>query len=142
MKQTTLIPPSAVKRGWFQVSAKNQVLGTLAVRVAEALMGRGKTDWTPHIDNGDFVVVTDVEALSFSGNKRETKIYLFHSGYFGGLTQMPLGVLHDKHPERVFELAVKRMLPKNSHGRHMLSRLKVYKGAAHPHTAQNPAKLP
>lgn len=142
MHQTSFIHPSKIQRAWYQASAKDQVLGRLATRVATALMGRNKADWTPHVDNGDFVVVTDAEQVAVTGNKLNTHIYRFHSGYFGGLTLMPLGKLKEKHPERVIELAVKRMLPKTVQGRQMLKRLKVYKGAAHPHLGAKPAKLP
>ncbi|MEK7412590.1 MAG: 50S ribosomal protein L13 [Planctomycetota bacterium] len=142
MHQTTFLHPSKVSRSWYQTSAKGQVLGRLATRVAATLMGRTKADWTPHVDNGDFVVVTDVEQIEVTGDKANTHIYRFHSGYFGGLTLMPLGTLKDKHPERVLELAVKRMLPKSVQGRHMLKRLKVYKGSSHPHVGGKPAQLP
>lgn len=142
MHQTTFTHPSKIQRNWYQASAKGQVLGRLATRVATALMGRNKADWTPHVDNGDFVVVTDAEQVAVTGNKLETHIYRFHSGYFGGLTLMPLGKLKEKHPERVIELAVKRMLPKTVQGRHMLKRLKVYKGASHPHVGTKPTQLP
>lgn len=142
MHQTTFTHPSKIRRDWYQVSAKGQVLGRLASRLAQSLMGRTKADWTPHVDNGDFVVVTDAEAIEVTGNKLETHIYRFHSGYFGGLTLMPLGKLKAKHPERVIELAVKRMLPKTVQGRHMLKRLKVYRGAAHPHVGARPKQLP
>lgn len=142
MHQTTFTHPSKIQRGWYQASAKGQVLGRLATRIATALMGRNKADWTPHVDNGDFVVVTDAEQVAVTGNKLETHIYRFHSGYFGGLTLMPLGKLKEKHPERVIELAVKRMLPKTVQGRHMLKRLKVYKGGSHPHVGTKPNQLP
>lgn len=142
MHQTSFTHPSKIQRAWYQASAKDQVLGRLATRVATALMGRNKADWTPHVDNGDFVVVTDAEQVAVTGNKLNTHIYRFHSGYFGGLTLMPLGKLKEKHPERVIELAVKRMLPKTVQGRQMLKRLKVYKGAAHPHIGAKPTKLP
>lgn len=142
MHQTTFIHPSKIQRSWYQTSAKGLVLGRLAARVATALMGRNKADWTPHVDNGDFVVVTDCDAIEVTGNKLETHIYRFHSGYFGGLTLLPLGKLKEKHPERVIELAVKRMLPKTVQGKAMIKRLKVYKGATHPHVGAKPTKLP
>ena len=141
MHQTTFLHPSKVNRSWFQVSAKGQVLGQLASRVAIVLMGRTKADWTPHVDNGDFVVVTDCEQIEVTGNKLETHIYRFHSGFFGGLSLVPLGKLKEKHPERVLELAVKRMLPKTIIGRAMAKRLKVYKGTSHPHVGAQPKPL-
>jgi large subunit ribosomal protein L13 len=141
MQQTTLINESKINRSWYHASAKGKVLGALAVQVAEALMGRKKRDFTPHTDNGDFVVVTEVEGLVFTGRKAERKLYAFHTGYFGGLTEIPLGVLHASKPEKVFELAVRRMLPKNVQAKQMMKRLKVYKGGSHPHTSQAPKPL-
>lgn len=141
MHQTTFLHPSKVNRSWHQVSAKGQVLGRLAARVAQTLMGRNKTDWTPHVDNGDFVIVTDCEQITVTGNKLETHIYRFHSGFFGGLNLTPLGKFQEKHPDRVIELAVRRMLPKTIQGRAMMKRLKVYTGAAHPHVAAKPQPL-
>lgn len=142
MNQTTLTKQEAVQRKWHIATAKNTVLGPLAVRIANALMGRIRPDWTPHVDSGDFVVVTDVEGLVVTRNKAEKKTYRFHSGYIGGLTELSYADLHSRNPERVLQLAVKRMLPKTIQGRHQLKRLKVYKGAAHPHTAQQPQQLP
>ena len=141
MHQTTFLHPSKVNRSWYQVSAKGQVLGRLAARVAIALMGRTKADWTPHVDNGDFVIVTDCEKVAVTGNKLETHIYRFHSGFFGGLNLTPLGKFQEKHPDRVIELAVRRMLPKTVQGRAMIKRLKVYSGTAHPHVAAKPTPL-
>ncbi|MCS6971025.1 MAG: 50S ribosomal protein L13 [Planctomycetota bacterium] len=140
--QTTFLQPAQIQRSWYQVSAKGQVLGRLAARIAVALMGRNRPDWTPHVDAGHFVIVTDAEQVAVTGNKERTHIYRFHSGYFGGLKLVPLGKLKEKHPERVIELAVKRMLPKTVQGRHMLKRLKVYRGAAHPHSGVKPLPLP
>jgi large subunit ribosomal protein L13 len=142
MNQTTLTKQEAVTHRWYQASAKGVVLGHLAVRVANALMGRVRPDWTPHTDGGDFVVVTDVESLVVTGNKAEKKIYKFHSGYMGGLTELSFEDLHAKKPDQVFMLAVRRMLPKTNQARDQLKRLKIYKGSAHPHKAQNPAALP
>ena len=142
MHQTTLLKDAQADRRWFHASAKNRVLGPLAVSVAKALMGRTKRNWTPHTDNGDFVVVTDVEGLVFTGNKAERKLMTFHTGYFGGLVEIPLGRYHAQKPERLFELAVRRMLPKTIQAKHLLLRLKVYKGPAHPHVAKQPVTLP
>ena len=141
MHQTTFTKSETTTRKWRVVSAKNRVLGPLAVRVATALMGRDRVDWTPHNDAGDFVVVTDVDNVVMTGNKPEKKTYRFHSGYMGGLTEINYATLHAKKPEQVFELAVKRMLPKTIQGRHQLSRLKVYRGSAHPHVAQQATEL-
>jgi large subunit ribosomal protein L13 len=139
--QTTFIKNEAVVRNWHHASAKGIVLGHLAVKVATILMGKNKADWTPSTDNGDFVVVTDVEGLVFTGKKAENKIYRFHSGFVGGIKEIPLGVMHAAKPEEVFYLAIKRMLPKTIQGRHQLKRLKVYKGSEHPHVGMKPKPI-
>jgi large subunit ribosomal protein L13 len=140
--QTTFARQEDVIRSWYIASAKNKVMGPLATKVALALMGKLKVDWTPSTDGGDYVVVTDVENLVFTGKKLTNKIYRFHSGFIGGIKEIPLGVLHAQKPEEVFMLAVKRMLPKSIQGRHQLKRLKIYRGPAHPHIGQNPKPLP
>ena len=139
--QTTFIKNEQVVRNWHYASAKGKVLGPLAVKAATALMGKNKADWTPSTDNGDFVVITEVEGLVFTRNKAVKKIYRWHTGFVGGIKEVPLGVMHEQNPEEVFYLAVKRMLPKTIQGRHQLKRLKVYKGAAHPHIGQGPKPL-
>lgn len=139
--QTTFVKNEQVVRNWYHASAKGKVLGPLAVKVATALMGKLKADWTPSTDNGDFVVVTDVEGLVFTRNKAVKKIYRWHTGFVGGIKEVPLGVMHENNPEEVFFLAVKRMLPKTIQGRHQLKRLKIYKGSAHPHVGQAPKPL-
>ena len=139
--QTTFVKNEQVARNWHVASAKGKVLGPLAVKAATALMGKNKADWTPSTDNGDFVVITDVEGLVFTRNKAVKKIYRWHTGFVGGIKEVPLGVMHEQNPEEVFFLAVKRMLPKTIQGRHQLKRLKIYKGAAHPHVGQGPKPL-
>jgi large subunit ribosomal protein L13 len=139
--QTTFVKNEQVVRNWHVASAKGKVLGPLAVKAATALMGKNKADWTPSTDNGDFVVITDVEGLVFTRNKAVKKIYRWHTGFVGGIKEVPLGIMHEQNPEEVFYLAVKRMLPKTIQGRHQLKRLKVYKGAAHPHVGQGPKPL-
>ncbi|MBA2480841.1 MAG: 50S ribosomal protein L13 [Planctomycetes bacterium] len=140
--QTTFAKQEAVKRNWYFASAKGRVLGPLATQIAVVLMGKTRPDWTPSTDSGDYVVVTEVENLVFTGRKIERKKYRFHSGYMGGITELSLGTLHAKKPEMILQLAVKRMLPKTIQGRHQLKRLKVFKGAAHGHTSQKPLPLP
>lgn len=142
MHQTTFAKQEAVIRPWFSTSAKGKVLGPLAVKVATALMGKNKPDWTPGVDTGAFVVVTDVDDLVFTRRKTERKTYRFHSGYMGGITELSLGELHAKKPELVFQLAVKRMLPKTVQGSHQLKRLKVFRSGAHTHVGQKPQQLP
>jgi large subunit ribosomal protein L13 len=139
--QTTFTKAETVKHGWYSTSAKGKVLGPLAVRIAQTLMGKNRADWTPGVDSGNYVVVTDVESLVFTRKKDERKTYRFHSGYMGGITELTLGELHEKKPELVLHLAVKRMLPKTVQGRHQLKRLKIYKGQAHGHTGQKPEPL-
>ncbi|MBA3707504.1 MAG: 50S ribosomal protein L13 [Planctomycetes bacterium] len=140
--QTTFAKQEAVNRQWYATSAKGKVLGHLATQVALALMGKFKPDWTPSTDSGDYVVVTDIESVVFTGRKLERKKYRFHSGYMGGITEISLGTLHARKPEMVLQLAVKRMLPKGIQGRHQLKRLKVVTGSAHGHTSQKPIPLP
>jgi large subunit ribosomal protein L13 len=139
--QTTFPKQEKAQHGWFITSAKGQVLGRLATRVASALMGKHKVIFTPSVDNGDHVVVTDVEALVVTGRKATDKMYRHHTGYIGGLHEMPFHKMQAQRPEEILHLAVKRMLPKTVNGSAMIKRLKLYKGAAHPHAAQNPQPL-
>jgi large subunit ribosomal protein L13 len=141
MHQTTFAQPAAIQRRWHITSAKGQVLGKLAVRIANALSGRDKATWSPAVDAGAFVVVTDAEAVVLTGKKETDKTYRFHSGYMGGITEINVATMRASHPERIIELAVKRMLAKTVQGRHQLKRLKVYKGSAHPHAGAKPAPL-
>jgi large subunit ribosomal protein L13 len=130
-----------VQRHWWVVDAENQVLGRLATRIATVLRGKHKPVFTPHLDTGDFVVVVNAEKVRLTGSKPETKKYFRHSGYMGGERFIPIRDVLEKHPERVIELAVKGMLPKNNLGRLMRRKLKVYAGPAHPHEAQQPEAL-
>ncbi len=129
------------KHDWYIVDATGQRLGQLAVRIAQALSGKKKPTWTPHIDDGDHVVVINAERVELSGNKLTQKIYYRHSGYPGGLREQTAREVMDKHPERLIEMAVRGMLATNRTRAVQLGRLKVYKGAAHPHTAQSPVEL-
>ncbi len=121
---------------WHVVDAQGQVLGRLASHVARLLMGKHKPIYTPHLPVGDYVVVINAAKVRVTGRKLTQKLYRRHSGYMGGLKEMPLRDMLARHPERVIELAVKRMLPKNRLGRKLLRRLKVYPGPQHPHEAQ------
>ena len=132
---------SEVRRDWFVIDAENVVLGRLATEVARRLRGKHKAEYTPHVDTGDNIVIINAEKIKVTGNKRQGKMYHRHSGYPGGLTSMSLDKLQEKHPERIIELAVKGMLPKNPLGRDMYRKLKVYAGNAHPHEAQQPQPL-
>lgn len=139
--QTTFMKQENAKHGWHVTSAKGQVLGRLATRIAVKLMGKHKPTFTPSTDDGDHVVVTDVEALVVTGRKATDKIYRYHTGFIGGLHELPFHKMQEQRPEEILKLAVKRMLPKTINGTHMLKRLKLYKGPAHPHTGQNPQPL-
>lgn len=128
-------------RRWFVVDASGQILGRMASRIASVLKGKTKAYYSPHQDAGDFVVVINAEKIRVTGNKLRDRMYRSHSGYPGGQKSLRMSRLMDKNPERVLELAVKRMLPKNSLGRKMIRKLKVYAGPDHPHTAQQPQPL-
>ncbi len=127
-----------VQRRWFHIDADGKTLGKLAVKAANLLMGKEKPTFTPGVDTGDFVVVTNAEKVHVSGQKRVKKVYRHHTQYLGGLVEEPFSSVIEKHPERVIQLAVRRMLPKNTLGKHLFRRLKVYAGKDHPHAAQNP----
>ncbi len=139
--KTTVVRAGQVKQRWFLVDATDQVLGRLATRLATILMGKHKPEYTPHVDVGDFVVLTHAEKIKVSGKKREQKTYGRYSHYPGGYKEERLGVMMERKPERVIQLAVRRMLPKNRLARQMLKKLKVYRGGEHPHQAQQPETL-
>lgn len=128
--------PHEVERKWWVVDAEGKVLGRLATRIAQILQGKHKPIYVPHIDTGDYVVVTNAEKVVLTGKKAMEKVYYRHSGYPGGLKVVPIQKLMEKSPERIIELAVRGMLPRNKMGRHMLKKLRVYRGPHHPHQAQ------
>jgi large subunit ribosomal protein L13 len=130
--------PGEVDRQWHVIDATDVVLGRLASQVAVLLRGKHKPQFAPHVDTGDFVVVINASKIALTGTKLTDKIVYRHSGYPGGLKQRPVGELLASRPERVIETAVKGMLPHNTLGRKMLTKLKVYGGPNHPHTAQRP----
>jgi large subunit ribosomal protein L13 len=129
------------KHDWYIVDAAGQRLGTLAVRIARALAGKQKPTQTPHIDDGDHVIVVNAEKVELGGKKWEQKLYYRHSGYPGGLKVQTAGELRDRHPQRLIERAVRGMLPTNRMRDAQLRRLNVYVGAEHPHDAQKPQPL-
>lgn len=133
--------PHEVKRDWYIIDATDKVLGRLAVEIARRLRGKHKPEYTPHVDTGDYIVVTNVEKLRVTGNKASDKIYYRHSGYPGGLYERTFTELQNKFPTRVLETAVKGMLPKGPLGYAMIKKLKVYAGEEHPHAAQQPKVL-
>src|SRR5882672_3503341 len=133
--------PSDIKPDWFVVDATDKVLGRLASQIALRLRGKHKPIFTPHMDTGDFIVVTNVEKIRVTGNKMEGKLYHRHSGYPGGITTRTFGEMQARFPGRVLEKAVKGMLPKGPLGYAMIKKLKCYAGASHPHSAQQPKVL-
>jgi large subunit ribosomal protein L13 len=141
MNKTYMAKASTVKAAWVHVDATDQVVGRLATRIATILMGKHKPIYTDHVDTGDFVVVTNAEKVHFTGKKWSDKIYRRHSLYIGGMVEIPANKMRAEHPERIITLAVKRMLPKTKLGVKMLSKLKVYTGNDHPHSAQSPVTL-
>jgi large subunit ribosomal protein L13 len=129
------------QRNWLLVDASGQTLGRLATQIADALRGKRKPEYTPHVDTGDFVVVINAEKISVSGNKLQAKRYYRHSGYPGALRSRTLQEMLDRRPEEVIRLAVKGMLPRNRLARKQLTKLKVYAGPDHPHVAQQPQPM-
>jgi large subunit ribosomal protein L13 len=130
-----------IRREWMLVDASGQVLGRLATRVASILRGKHKPTFTPHLDVGDHVIVINAEKVHLTGRKLRDKRYRWHTGYIGGLREVSAETMLRTHPERVIEWAVQGMLPKNRLGKAMARKLKVYRGAAHPHQAQQPKTL-
>jgi large subunit ribosomal protein L13 len=126
---------------WYVVDATDQVVGRLAAAIAPILMGKHRPSYTPHVDTGDYVIVTNVEKVVFTGNKWQQKSYQRYSGYPGGQKEEAAWKLFQRHPERILELAIRRMMPKSKLGRHMMSKLKLVKGDSHPHQAQSPQPL-
>jgi large subunit ribosomal protein L13 len=131
-----------IEHKWYVVDAKDAVLGRLAVRIATHLRGKNKPVYTPNVDTGDFVIVINADKIRLTGRKYTDKVYYHHSGYIGGIKAQTAKDLLEKKPERIIEKAVWGMLPKNRLGRSMFKKLKVYKGAEHPHKAQGPEILP
>jgi len=139
---TTMPRNETVEREWFVVDATDQTLGRLATRVATALRGKHKVDFANHVDNGDFVIVINAEKINLTGRKWEQKKYYNYSGYPGGLRELSAAEVRERSPERIIQQAVKGMLPKNRLSRAVISKLKVYGGSEHPHTAQQPQPFP
>jgi large subunit ribosomal protein L13 len=141
-RTTQSTKPADVQRRWLVVDAEDQVLGRLATRVAMILRGKHRAAFTPHVDTGDFVIVVNAEKVKLTGRKREQKTYHRHTGYTGHVRSVTAGkLLEGPHADRVVRQAIRGMLPKNSLGRQMLRKLKVYTGSEHPHEAQKPEVL-
>jgi large subunit ribosomal protein L13 len=126
---------------WYHIDATDRVVGRLAVQIATLLRGKHRPDYTPHIDMGDFVVVTNAEKVRFTGKKWQTQTYQWYTHYPGGLKEVKARDLLAKHPERILREAVRRMVPRNRLGRQLMSKLKIYAGPGHPHQAQQPVKF-
>lgn len=141
MNKTYLPPQASADRKWYVVDAADQRLGRLASEVAMILRGKNKPTYTPHLDTGDFVIVVNAEKVEVTGKKRTQKLYRRHSGRPGGMKVESFAKLQSRVPERIIEQAVKGMLPKNTLGRQLFTKLKVYAGPTHPHQAQQPEVL-
>ena len=141
MNKTSIPQIDSIERQWYLVDAENQTLGRLATEVASVLRGKNKASYTPHLDTGDFVVVVNADKVKVSGSKPQQKLYRRHSGRPGGMKVETFAHLQERLPERIVEKAIKGMLPHNALGRQMYRKLKVYKGAEHPHSAQQPQPL-
>jgi large subunit ribosomal protein L13 len=139
--RTYTAKPTDRERNWVLVDATGQTLGRLATQLANALRGKRKPEYTPHIDTGDFVIVVNAEKISVTGNKLTDKRYYRHSGYPGGLRSRTLQEMLDRRPEEVIRLAVKGMMPRNRLARKQLTKLKIYAGPEHPHAAQKPQAM-
>ena len=138
---TNFIKKSEIRNNWLLIDAENVVVGRLAAYISKVLRGKNKSQYTPHMDNGDFIVITNVEKIKFTGKKFNKKKYYKHTGYPGGLkTRTPYMIVSTK-PEEILKLAVKRMLPRGPLAKKQLSKLKVYKGIKHPHEVQNPTVI-
>ena len=139
--RTISAKPDEVQRGWYLVDASGRTLGRLATEIARRLAGKHKPIYTPHVDTGDFIVIVNADKIRVTGNKANDKVYYSHSGYPGGIHAIKFKDMQAKHPGRALEKAVKGMLPKGPLGYAMVKKLKVYAGATHPHTAQQPKVL-
>ncbi len=141
MMKTYSAKAETVQRDWYVVDATDKVLGRLATEIARRLRGKHKPVYTPHVDTGDYIVVINAEKIAVTGNKEAGKMYYHHTGFPGGIRSQNLATMREKHPERILETAVKGMMPKNSLGRAMLKKLKIYAGPEHHHAAQQPKTL-
>lgn len=141
LQKSTLVYKHTANPGWLMVDADGQILGRLATKIAMILMGKHKPEYTPSVDTGDFVIVTNAARVRVTGDKAATKTYASYSYYPGGLKTITYREMMQRHPERILAEAVRRMLPKNKLGRQMFKKLKVYAGADHPHAAQQPQTL-
>ena len=135
---TKFVKKAEVTNSWFEIDAKNAVVGRLAAIITKIIRGKNKNTFTPHMDHGDFVVVKNIEQIRFTGNKFKNKKYYRHTGYPGGIKETTPEELYEKKPAESLKLAVQRMLPGGALGKKQLTKLKIYSGENHPHSAQNP----
>jgi len=135
---TPFIKKSEIKNNWLLIDADNIVVGRLAAYISKALRGKNKTQYTPHMDHGDFIIVINIEKIKFTGKKFNDKKYYRHTGYPGGIKSNTPSILMKNKPEEILKLAVKRMLPGGPLAKKQLTKLKIYKGTSHPHESQNP----
>ena len=135
---TNFIKKNEIKNNWLLINAENAIVGRLASYISIVLRGKNKSQFTPNMDNGDFVVVTNIEKIKFTGKKNNNKKYYRHTGHPGGIKTTTPSILIKKKPEEILKLAVKRMLPDGPLAKKQLSKLKIYKGKTHPHEVQNP----
>ena len=135
---TNFIKKNEIKNNWILIDAENAVVGRLAAYISKVIRGKNKSQYTPHMDNGDFVIVTNIEKIKFTGKKFKNKKYYRHTGYPGGIKISTPSLLMNKKPEEILKLAVKRMLPGGPLAKKQLTKLKIYKGKSHPHESQNP----
>ena len=141
MSSTFMAKPGQVQQRWFVIDAADQVVGRLAVQIANILRGKHRPEYTPHTDTGEFVIVINAEKVRFTGKKMQTKTYDWYTGHPGGLKTVTARDWIEKHPDRIIREAVKRMVPRNKLGRHQMTKLKIYAGPSHPHQAQQPQEL-
>ena len=135
---TSFIKKDEIKNDWILIDAKNAIVGRLAAYISKVLRGKNKSQYTPFMDNGDFIIVTNIEKIKFTGKKIKNKKYYRHTGYPGGIKTTTPSILLKRKPEEILKLAVKRMLPDGPLAKKQLSKLKIYKGTSHPHESQNP----
>ena len=139
--KTVSAKKESVTREWYVVDATGKTLGRLSTEIANRLRGKHKPEFTPHVDTGDYIVVVNAEKVKVTGNKTTDKVYHHHTGYPGGIKSITFDQLIDKAPERIIEKAVKGMMPKNKLSQSMMTKLKIYAGSEHPHSAQQPTPL-
>lgn len=138
---TFMAKPATISRRWLLIDAADQVVGRLAVQIANILRGKHRPEYTPHTDTGEFVIVINADKLRFTGKKMQTKTYSWYTRYPGGLKTVLARDVMKNHPERILEEAVKRMVPRTKLGRQQMTKLKIYAGTSHPHQAQQPVEF-